>query len=61
MEVLLLAIAAVVYIAIFIWLGLATLRNGYGWLFFFGIFFPILWIVGAFIGPKSARTAAPRA
>ena len=25
-------------------LGLMTLRNGHGWMFFFGIFFPILWI-----------------
>jgi hypothetical protein len=32
-------------------LGLMTLRNGHGWLFFFGIFFPILWIFGAFARP----------
>jgi hypothetical protein len=60
MEIALLIAAAVVYIGVFVWLGLATLRNGYGWLFVFGIFFPILWVVGAFIGPKAAREAAPR-
>jgi len=38
---------AIAYVAMFFWLGLATLRNGHGWLFFFGIFFPILWIFGA--------------
>ena len=45
---------AVVYIGLFFWLGLSTLRNGHGWLFFFGIFFPILWIFGAFSGPARA-------
>ena len=45
---------AVVYIGLFLWLGLSTLRNGHGWLFFFGIFFPILWIFGAFSGPARA-------
>jgi hypothetical protein len=24
-----------------------TLRNGHGWMFFLGIFFPFLWIIGA--------------
>jgi hypothetical protein len=31
-----------------------TLRNGHGWMFFFGIFFPILWIFGAFMKPPAA-------
>jgi len=35
-------------------LGIATLRNGHGWLFFFGIFLPILWIFGAFARPATA-------
>ena len=50
------ALGAIVYVALFFWLGLATLRNGHGWLFFFGIFLPILWIFGAFAGPKPAAT-----
>jgi hypothetical protein len=50
------ALLAVVYIALFFWLGLATLRNGHGWLFFFGIFFPILWIFGAFARPHVSPT-----
>jgi hypothetical protein len=44
---------AVAYVALFFWLGLSTLRNGHGWLFFFGIFFPILWIFGAFSRPAA--------
>ena len=41
----------VLWIVLMIWLGLRTLRNGHGWLFFFGIFFPLLWIIGAFMQP----------
>jgi hypothetical protein len=51
---------AIVYIAMFIWLGLTTLRRGHGWLFFFGIFFPILWIFGAFTpGPNDLEGPPP--
>jgi hypothetical protein len=42
---------AILYFIVFFTLGLMTLRNGHGWLFFFGIFFPILWIFGAFARP----------
>ena len=45
------ALVSIAYLILFFWLGLATLRNGHGWLFFFGIFFPILWIFGA-LGPR---------
>ncbi len=55
------SLGAVIYIALFLWLGLSTLRNGHGWLFFFGIFFPILWIFGAFSRPTDDRAAAPQA
>ena len=50
-------VGAVAYIILFFWLGIATLRNGHGWLFFFGLFFPLLWIFGAFSGPTHG--AAP--
>jgi hypothetical protein len=51
-------LAAFVYVVLFIWLGVATLRNGHGWLFFFGIFFPILWIFGAFSRPADPAPQA---
>ena len=44
-------------IALVFTLGLMTLRNGHGWMFFFGIFFPILWIFGAFMRPPTAQAA----
>jgi hypothetical protein len=47
----------VLYVACWIFLGLATFRKGHYVLFFIGFFFPILWIVGALIAP-TARAAA---
>ena len=45
------------YLILAFTLGLMTLRNGHGWMFFFGIFFPILWIFGAFMRPPTAQAA----
>ena len=47
---------AILYFVVAFTLGLMTLRNGHGWMFFFGIFFPFLWIFGAFMRPPE-RTA----
>jgi len=44
-------IGVVLWLILFIWLGLRTLRGGHGWMFFFGIFFPLLWVIGAFMAP----------
>ena len=43
------------YLTILFTLGLMTLRNGHGWMFFFGIFLPILWIFGAFMRPPETQ------
>ena len=48
-------LGALLWIILFVWLGLRTLRNGHGWMFFFGIFFPLLWIIGAFMQPAPAQ------
>lgn len=50
-------VAALIWIVLFIWLGLRTLRNGHGWMFFLGIFLPILWIFGAFMQPANQQMA----
>ena len=42
----------ILYVILLVTLGVMTLRNGHGWMFFFGIFFPILWIFGAFMSPS---------
>jgi hypothetical protein len=44
----------ILWLVLMITLGLMTLRNGHGWLFFFGIFFPLLWIFGAVMKPRMA-------
>jgi hypothetical protein len=44
----------VLYIALFVSLGMSTFRNGHKVLFWVGIIFPVLWIVGA-IMPPTAR------
>jgi hypothetical protein len=47
------------YLTLFVLLGLATLRKGHYFLFFVGIIFPVLWIVGALL--KSHLSTKPRA
>ncbi len=44
-------IAALLYLALLVTLGFTTIRNGHTWMFFFGLFLPLFWIVGAFIQP----------
>ena len=49
---------AALYVTLFVALGISTLRKGHYVLFFVGIVFPILWIVGAVIGPTPQAAAA---
>jgi hypothetical protein len=49
---------AALYFTLFFLLGLATLRKGHYVLFFVGIVFPILWVVGALLGPTDRADAA---
>jgi hypothetical protein len=51
---------AVVYIALFVTLALTTLRKRHYVLFWVGIIFPVLWIIGAVISP-AGRAEAPSA
>lgn len=45
------------YVTLLFVLGLKTLRNGHGWMFFFGIFLPFLWLLGAMMRPAGAQAA----
>ena len=49
---------AVLYVTALIVLGMATLRKGHTALFWFGIIFPVLWIVGALMGPTPRAAAS---
>ena len=51
----------ILYVACWIYFGLATFRQGHYWMFWIGFFLPFLWIIGALIAPTdraSARFAA---
>lgn len=48
----------VVYLTALIVLGVSTLRKGHYFLFVVGIVFPVLWIVGALLGPTPRAAAA---
>jgi hypothetical protein len=50
-------ILAVVYITLFVTLALITLRKGHYLLFWVGIIFPVLWIIGAVIAPTGRAEA----
>jgi hypothetical protein len=47
----------ILYLVLLFTLGFMTIRNGHGWLFFFGIFFPLLWVFGAFMRRSSGEYA----
>ena len=42
---------AVAYVMCWIYFGVAAWRNGHYSLFWIGFIFPILWIIGAVMGP----------
>ena len=50
---------AIVYVACWVYFGLATFRKGHYWMFWIGFFLPFLWIIGALIAPTD--NAAVRA
>lgn len=46
----------VLYLVALIALGVTTLRRGHYFLFFLGIFFPLLWVLGAILAPTPRVT-----
>jgi ATP/ADP translocase len=48
----------VLYFVILVTLGLTTLRKGHALLFIVGIFFPVLWLIGAVIAPTPRAAGA---
>jgi hypothetical protein len=50
---------AVIYFVALVSLGALTLRKGHYVPFVIGIFFPLLWIVGALMGPTPRTASAP--
>jgi hypothetical protein len=52
------SLLAVLYLVALVSLGMTTFRNGHHVLFWVGFLFPILWIIGALITPKTRASAA---
>ena len=50
---------AIVYVACWVYFGLATFRKGHYWMFWIGFFLPFLWIIGALIAPTDTPPHAP--
>jgi hypothetical protein len=50
-------LAALLYIFLFIWLGVRCIRNGHWFMFIVGIFLPIFWIIGAIMRPPGPQLA----
>lgn len=57
MELLLWIAVATLYLVLLWTLGIRTFRNGHYLLFFGGIVFPLLWIIGALMGPTAEAQA----
>jgi hypothetical protein len=46
---------ALIYLVLLFTCGVLTIRNKHLLMFFLGVFFPILWLIGAIMRPKPAE------
>jgi hypothetical protein len=53
-------VVGIIWLILFIFLGIRTLRRGHWIMFIIGLFLPIFWIIGALIPPTAAGRAAGR-
>lgn len=51
-------VLGVIYFVVLVTLGINTLRKGHYFLFFLGIIFPLLWVIGAVIAPTPRAAGA---
>ena len=42
----------IIYLIVLVTAGVMTFRNRHIWLFVFGFFIPLLWLIGAIMRPK---------
>ena len=57
MSLLLWFAVSTLYLVLILTVGIRTFRNGHSILFFGGIVFPILWMIGTIMGPTSEVAA----
>jgi hypothetical protein len=41
----------VLYVILIVTIGIMTLKKGHGWMFIFGFFLPLFWLIGALMAP----------
>ena len=58
MSTLLWIVLVSIYFVALVSLGVMTLRKGHTVLFVVGIFFPLLWVIGALMGPTPRASGA---
>ena len=44
-------VGGLMYLLVLVTLGLVTLSKGHGWMFALGFLLPVVWLVGALMGP----------
>jgi hypothetical protein len=57
MSIVIWILLAIVYVTCWIYFGMATFRKGHYVMFWVGIIFPILWIIGSFMAPTPSAAA----
>jgi hypothetical protein len=53
-------VVGIIWLILFIFLGIRTLRRGHWIMFIIGLFIPLFWIIGALIPPTASARAAGR-
>ena len=46
----------ILYLVLLVTMGIMTIRKGHVLLFIFGLFFPLLWLIGAIMPGPAQRT-----
>ena len=49
------SLLAILYVLLFVFLGIASLRKGHWIMFIVGIFVPLFWIIGGLLPPVEER------
>ena len=58
MDLVIWLLLGLVYLLLLVFVGFRTLNNGHTLLFIVGLFFPLIWFLGAFGGPTHGEAAS---
>jgi ABC-type multidrug transport system permease subunit len=60
-EAMIYVVLGLIWLLLFVFLGIKTPTNGHWVIFLFGIFFPLLWLIGALMPDHRAEDRVPEA